>query len=66
MSLGCLAGRPYPRDTRETQMSLSVLSLRIPVMCGAHASFRRMLESSHSLTLSHNPYNKFPQQIHGT
>ena len=24
-----------------------------------------MLESSHSLSLSHNPYNKFPQQIQG-
>ena len=25
----------------------------------------QMLESSHSLSLSHNPYNKFPQQIQG-
>ena len=39
----CLAGRPYPRDTRKTQLSPSVLTLRIPVMCKAHASFRRML-----------------------
>ena len=39
----CLAGRPYPRDTCETQLSPSGLTLRIPVMCKAHASFRRML-----------------------
>ena len=39
----CLAGKPYSRDTRETQLSPSVLTLRIPVMCKAHASFRRML-----------------------
>ena len=39
----CLAGRPYPRDTRETQLSPSVLTLRIPVMCRAHAWFRGML-----------------------
>ena len=39
----CLAGRPYPRDTCETQLSPSVLTLRIPVVCRAHASFRGML-----------------------
>ena len=39
----CLVGRPYPRDTRETQLSPSVLNLCIPVMCRAHASFRMML-----------------------
>ena len=39
----CLAGRPYPRDTRETLLSPSALTLRIPVMCKAHASFRGML-----------------------
>ena len=39
----CLAGRPYLRATRETQLSPSVLTLRIPVMCMAHASFRGML-----------------------
>ena len=39
----CLAGRPYSRDTRETQLSPSVLTLRIPIMCRAHASFHRML-----------------------
>ena len=39
----CLAGRPYPRDTRETQLSPSGLTLRILVMCKAHASFRGML-----------------------
>ena len=38
-----LAGRPYPRDTHETQLSPSGLTLRILVMCKAHASFRRML-----------------------
>ena len=48
----CLEGRPYPRatfprDTREIQMSPSVLTLRIPVMCRAYASFRGML--SHEL-----------------
>ena len=31
------------RDTHETQLSPSVLTLRIPVMCKAHVSFRRML-----------------------
>ena len=36
-------GRPYPRDTRETQLFPSVLTLQILVMCRAHASFRRML-----------------------
>ena len=39
----CLVGRPYPRDTRETQLSPSGLTLRILVMCKAHASFRGML-----------------------
>ena len=39
----CLAGRPYPRDTRETQLSPSVQILHIPVMCKAHASLRRKL-----------------------
>ena len=43
MSHGCLAGRPYPRDTRETQLSPSGLTLRIPDMCKAHASFHGML-----------------------
>ena len=41
----CLAGRPYPRDTRETQLSPSILTLRIPVLCKAHTSFYRMLSS---------------------
>ena len=31
------------RKGRETQLSPSVLTLRIPVMCRAHASFRGML-----------------------
>ena len=39
----CLAGRPYLRDTHETQMSPSILTLRIPIMCKAHVSFRGML-----------------------
>ena len=39
----CLAGKPYLRATRETQLSPFVLTLRIPVMCRAHASFRGML-----------------------
>ena len=43
MSRGCLTGRPYPRDTRETQLSPSIQTLRIPIMCKAHASFRGML-----------------------
>ena len=43
----CLAGRPYPRDTRETQLSSFVLTIRIPVICKAHASLRGML--SHEL-----------------
>ena len=45
MSRGCLAGRPYPQDTHKTQLSTSVLTLHIPVMCRAHASFRGMLSS---------------------
>ena len=43
MSRGCLMGRPYLWDTRETQLSPSSLTLCIPVMCRAHASFRGML-----------------------
>ena len=39
----CLVGKPYPQDTRETQLSPFGLTLRIPVMCKAHASFRGML-----------------------
>ena len=38
----CLAGRPYPRATHETQLSQSVLTLHILVMCRAHASFHGM------------------------
>ena len=38
----CLAGRPYPQANHETQLSPSVLTLHIPVMCRAHASFREM------------------------
>ena len=39
----CLTGRPYPRDTCKTLLSPSGLTLRIPVMCKTHASFREML-----------------------
>ena len=39
----CLAGWPYPQDTRETQLTPSALTLRIPDMCNAHASLRGML-----------------------
>ena len=42
MSRECLAGRPYPQDTHETQLSPSSLTLCIPVICKAHASFRGM------------------------
>ena len=45
MSRECLAGRPYPQNTRETQLSPSGLTLRIPVICKAYASFRGMLSS---------------------
>ena len=43
----CLTRRPYLQANRETQLSPSILTLRIPVMCRAHASFRGML--SHEL-----------------
>ena len=33
----------YLRDTCETQLSPCILTLRIPVMCRVHASFRGML-----------------------
>ena len=36
----CFAGRPYPRNTRENQLSQFVMTLRIPIMCWAHASLR--------------------------
>ena len=39
----CLTGRPYPRATRETQLSPSILNFHILVMCRAHASFRGKL-----------------------
>ena len=65
MFRGYLTGRPYPRDTRESQLSPSIMTLRIPVMCYALASLSGMafhelpakllysslcLESSHSLS----------------
>ena len=43
MSCKCLMGRPYPQDTRETQLFSSMLTLHIPVMCRAHALHRGML-----------------------
>ena len=39
----CFAGKPYLQVTRKIQLSPSVLTLRIPVMCRAHASLCRML-----------------------
>ena len=39
----CLEGVSREGLTRETQLSPSILTLRIPVMCKAHASFRGML-----------------------
>ena len=38
-----LAESPYLRATRETQLSPSLLTLHIPVMCKTHASFCGML-----------------------
>ena len=43
MSRGCLVGRTYPRDTRETQLFPSVQALCIPVICRAHALLHGML-----------------------
>ena len=43
MSRWCLVGRSYPRDTRETQLSPSILTLHILVMCRAHALLCRIL-----------------------
>ena len=68
MSRGCLTGRPYPRDIRETQLSPSVLTLCILVMCRTYALLRGMLSreipaktssvfnnlSLHTFSLSHN------------
>ena len=39
----CLTERLYLQDTRETQLSPSGLTLRILVICKAHASFCGML-----------------------
>ena len=43
MSRGCLAGRPYPRDTRETQLSPSYPNSSHSNMCKSHGSLCRML-----------------------
>ena len=43
MFQGCLTRRPYPWATHVTQLSLSVLTFRILVMCRAHALLRGML-----------------------
>ena len=71
----CFAGVSREGLACETLMKTSclhpVLTLRIPVMCRAHASLREMLtrelpaktlqssislESSHSLSFTHDPY----------
>ena len=71
----CFMGISWEDLTRETLVKTSclhpVLTLRIPVMCGAYASLCGMLtrelptktfqsliclESSHSLSHTHNPY----------
>ena len=39
----CLAGRPYLRDTRETQLSPSWPDSSYSSMCKAHESLRGML-----------------------
>ena len=39
MFRGCLTGRPYPRDTRETQLSPSVLTVAAPEIL-----FRRVIK----------------------
>ena len=44
----CLAGVSRKGLTRETQLSPSVLTLRIPVMCKTHASFHGIL--SHEIS----------------
>ena len=63
----CLAGRPYSRATCKHSYLHPVLTLHIPIMCRAHASFREMLSrelpvktlqssiclSLHILSLSH-------------
>ena len=38
---GYFMGRPYSRNTRENQLSPSVMTLRIPIMCRADASLHR-------------------------
>ena len=39
----CLAGVLWEGLTRKTQLSPSSLTLRIPIICKTHASFRGML-----------------------
>ena len=67
----CLAGKPYPRDTCETQLSPSGLTLRISVMSKAHASFHGMLsrelpakplQSSVAYVFTHSLSNAQPLQ----
>ena len=74
------AGRPYPRNTRDNQLLPSVMTLRIPIMCWAHASLRRKASRElpvktplifnkswvFTLSLTHNPYNEIPHKIQGT
>ena len=66
MSPRCLTGRPYPQDTRETQLSPSGLDSLHSSMCKSHESLHGMLiaryprklfslqllESSHSLSIT--------------
>ena len=75
MSRGCLAGRPYLWDIRETQLSPSGLILRIPVMCKAYASFCGMLsrellakplQSSVASVFTHSLSNTQPLQWNPT
>ena len=75
-----LTGRPYSWDTRKNQLSPFVMSLRIPIMCWAHASLHwkasRELPGKNSLLftlpwvftlfLTHNPYKEIPHKIQGT
>ena len=74
------AGRPYPRNTRDNQLLPSIMTLRIPIMCWAHASLRRKASRElpvktplifnkswvFTLSLTYNPYNEIPHKIQGT
>ena len=55
MFRGYLARRPYPRNTRENQLSSFVMTFLIPVMCWAHdftsQESSRKLPTKHSVLL---------------